>query len=84
MLKDKHALESAPYPDHEWKASERFGVYTVRPSGFQFPATALLIIMQADITPGIRKRLSASEDFASGKTIRIITSLNPAFPHAMR
>ncbi len=77
VLKDKHALESALYLDHEWKASERFGVqYGVRLSGFQFLGNSTAYYY-ADTTPGIRKRFIGTEDFASGKTIRDYYFLEP-------
>ncbi|MGX5820575.1 TonB-dependent receptor [Chitinophaga lutea] len=76
-VKDKHALESALYLDHEWKASDKFGVqYGLRASGFQFLGKSTAYYY-ADTTPGIRKRLISAEDFGAGKTIADYLNLEP-------
>jgi hypothetical protein len=77
ILRDKHALESALYLDHEWKPTSRFGVqYGARLSGFQFLGKSTAFYY-ADTTPGIRKRLIGEETFSAGKTIADYYVLEP-------
>lgn len=77
VLQDKHALETALYLDHEWKPNPKFGVqYGVRLSGFQFRGKGTAYYY-ADTVPGIRKRLTHTQEFGAGKTIADYAYLEP-------
>lgn len=77
VLKDKHSLEGAVYLDHELKIGDKFGVqYGLRYSGFQYRGKGTAYYY-ADTVPGIRKRLTGSQNFTSGQNIADYYNLEP-------